>query len=292
MTPFNLVQVIMAHFKRKRFKRRNVKKTMKMKSKKSIDKAQSKAILRLMRQQKADRPEMKYAVDRLGFGAAHNLAPYVNPPISLTIQNYFAHETLGNRGTGTGEYIGQVIKPVRFRVSITVRNASTTVLQDFGIVAGWFNIGMLDNSDSDTSLKLHDEASIIHQFEFLDQAVPVGGASFPQWFRGVKVKDTHQNAAADNKLIGKDFFKLISKRVYRLAPTSATDIGNTINNYRNLEFNFKFMPNARWILPSGSIGTPFALTKGWVPSVQVISLTTIPNSHSILSTQRLWYTDV
>lgn len=293
----------MPRFKRKRSRRRTgsrkgVKRVKRnAKTGRGIDKAQSKAIVKIMRKMKADRPELKI-FEETGYtdGTLLYLPPYASGGAAATYVLLGPAELLAGaafaQGVGDGQAIGLEIQPKMANVTFSLKNHSSAT-QSYTIYNYWINTAMIDNVDMNSLVKL--DLALGPNRAVNNWATTIGSHDVLNFLNVLPWNDKSRyqgegvNAAYGDLAKG---MRGVSKKRYELRGTTAsTNTYTTMPVVRKHSISWRWPPGARWRMPTNfdSDGDIFALNSGWIP---VVALTcSSATSISICDKMMMSYTD-
>lgn len=269
--------------RRRKASRKSVRKNAK--TGRGIDKAQSKMLVKLARQAKANRPELKY----LEFGNFSSTADDVPVFTSGLVGDFYLisaveQTSIIDRTTGSGDRIGDQIKPKIFEVAITIEN-TTTVQSSYHIWVYWVNLGMIPNALMTTAATVKTELFPSNFVRRLGDTPKTNISNITQM--AIKRWDSGRYAQAttiDLALQKGKSFRPVSSKSYVLNTGSltapdplnpaqrnmTTNVGRPSepNHFRKHYFNFKFPPNHIWEFPQNK-DIAFSLNRGWTPVIAI-----------------------
>lgn len=263
-----------------------------------VDRTQSKMLVKLARQMKASKPELKLLP--LGTNTALITMGGLNNPVDI---NSFTVFTPGrsingaglrpNLGAAFGSYLGSSIRPKAFHVKLMVKNTSVDTSFRFCVWTYWINFENYTGVDMDTISGFFDFTfpgrfypgmlSTVAAGDNFDHAV----TQYPAARRGALATASTFHEVPTRK----SNWRFVSKNLYKLGPMNEDHLPKA--NHKELNYHFKFNPNSKWDF---NINQPVdqedpAIIKGWVPFVYILHESTSDTLLEVKATSRFYYRD-
>lgn len=267
----------------------------------AVDRTQSKLLIKLARQMKASKPELKLinVPTPPGLVTMFGKQNPIDPQSFTVFSPGRSINGLGLRpGAGgvTGNYLGHSIRPKAYHVKAIIKNNNGTFA--FRVVAWtyWVNFGNLTGAETDTDTEFV-LATYPPRFYPGMLVVGTGGEHFDQVVSQYPAarRDTASSleTTSEEYPTRKDNWRFVSKKTYHFGANQNGTGGIPTRNHMELNFHFKFNPNAKWDFntnqPLGILDP--TIVRGWVPCLYFMLETGSGTDFQIKAASRFYYRD-